>query len=55
METDSGNLKGESSDWPGARPGQVPTKRCADVSLPSGAQGLGLAERGRVVDSHLAG
>lgn len=50
-----GFLTDESSDWQGAHPGRVPTRRCGDVSLPSGAQGLGLAGRGQGVESHLAG
>lgn len=50
-----GFLKAESSDWQGARPGRVPTRRCGDVSLPSEAQGLGLAGKGQGVESRLAG
>lgn len=50
-----GFLKAESSDWQGAHPGRVPTRRCGDVLLPFGAQGLGLAGRGQGVESHLAG
>ena len=50
-----GLFKAESSDWQVAHPGQVPTRRCGDVSLPCGAQGSGLAGRGRGVESHLAG
>lgn len=50
-----GFLKAESSDWQGAHPGQVPTRRCGDVSFPFGAQGWGLAGRGQGVESHLAG
>lgn len=50
-----GFLKAESSDWQGAHPGRVPTRRCGDVSLPFGVQGLGLAGRGQGVESRLAG
>lgn len=50
-----GLLKAESSDWQGAHPGRVPTRRCGDVSLPFGAQGSGLAGRGQGVEFHLAG
>lgn len=54
-ETNMGFLKAESSDWQGAHPGRVPTRRCGDVSLPFAAQGLGLAGRGQGVESRLAG
>lgn len=47
-------LKAEFSDWLGAHPGQVPTRRYEDVSLPFGALGLGLAGRDQGVESHLA-
>ncbi len=50
-----GFLKAESSDWQGAHPGQVPTRRCGDASLPFAAQGLVLAGKGQGVESHLAG
>lgn len=48
-------LKVESADWQGAHPGQVPTRRCGDVSLPFAAQGSGLAGRGQGGESRLAG
>lgn len=48
-------LKGGSSDWQGARPGQVPTRRCGDVSLPSAARGSGLAGTDPGAESRLGG
>lgn len=49
------SFKAESSDWQEAHPGRVPIRRCGDESLPSAAQGLGLAVRDPDAGSRLVG